>query len=416
VLNVPAITDAVLEAAFDATDTTVILGPDVETVYGTVPAGKTLRVLVDTTVPDDETLTLNGGLVLYSVSAALRADKIGSTSGGLVVDGGAISGDGTLYLPVDTDSPPTSAYATYQSVNFANKEVGSFVSGGSVSDIDDATAANITTIFGVEGGPDALTVGGTITSLSATFEVPAGKTLTLSGPSTFAGGDHDVTVTGTLILGSAVTAFAPGGEVAVDGSLVLEANSVITIASGETLIVTGSVSGAGTIVAQGDGSSGTITINSVEYTTTANGVVGDDLAGAAAAIVAETALTDGVTLDAAFDASSVTGIGSIVLDSAAATAIKAGGDGSTGGDVAVTSGITLAGTLTATTVTGTDSDLTATDFALSLTGTKVSIADSDNTGNTPKFGVLEFDAVQLQHSELIGPPLAAFHIGVKTLR
>jgi hypothetical protein len=417
------ITDADLEAAFTTTETTVILGSGVTSVYGEVPANRTLRVVGNTAVADGQTLTLKGGLVLYSASAELHADVISSASGSLMVEGGAINGNGKLYLPVDTDGSADGNYATYQSVNFAHKEVGSFVASTSVTAIASAAPTDIAVIFGLEDGPEVLTVSGVITTLGTNFEVPEGKTLTLSGASTFGTGEFDVTVAGTLILGSAAVGFAPVGDVNVNGSLVLDTGSTITIAENKALALgaSGTVSGTGVIIAKGDDSSeGIITISGVEYTTESGGVVGGDLADAAAAIVLSTvALTDSalIDLDDTFGTSGVTGIGSVTIDTqGSATAIQNTADGSLGATVEVGSGITLTGTTLAD-GSGTDT-LTNTDFTLTIeNNTDLSIADSAyDTNNGAKAGVLAVDGVQLKHSSLIGPELDTFHIGVSTSR
>jgi hypothetical protein len=477
-----------LAAAFDATGTTVILASNVTDVYGEVPEDKTLRVLGDTAVADGQTLTLNGTLSFYSASAALHADMISSTSGGLVVDGGTITGSGKLYLPVAMDSSVYD-YTTYQDVS-SNKEVGSFVAGGgsaTATALALAGASGIATIFGLENGPAALTVtnltgiesttipagktltlngtgntindasfapegtvvnngtvtvtttsdavltsvmakvsgvivdDGVITTLTEAFEVPVGIDLTLSGASTFGAGDYDVTVAGTLTLGGSVTAFAPAGNVNINGGLVLETSSVITIADDKALALGagGTVSGAGTIVAQGSGSTeGVITIGGVDYTTESGGVVGDNLADAAGYIVLSTqTLTDSalIDLDDAFGAS-VSGIGSVTITAAStATAVQNTAGGGSGSAVEVGSDISLAGTTLAD-GGGTDT-LTDTEFALTIeNGTEVSIADSAYSSSSPVYGVLAISGVQLKHSDLIGPELATFHIGVITGR
>jgi hypothetical protein len=481
VLLTGTVSDTDLEAAFAATETAVVLGAGVTSVYGEVPAGKTLRVLGDTAVENGEILTLKGGLVLSSDSAALRADMIGSASGGLAVDGGTISGSGKLYLPVDTDGT-ASGYATYQDVVFANKEVGSTVATGTVTDFSTPSAADVEFVFGLADGPDAITVAnltniesatipvgktltitgaaslvtgagtfdpagtlinegtissdttaeavlrslvdvggaievsGAVTTITAAFEVPEDVDLTLSGASTFAGA-FDVTVEGTLTLGSSVVGFVPEGDVIVTGSLVLESSSVITIADTKALSVTGTVSGGGKIIAQGSGSTeGVLTIGGVDYTTTAGGVAGGDLADAATAIAASTTtLTDkpGINLDGTFGAD-VSGIGSVTLSGSSPTAVQNTANGSSDDNVEVSTGISLAG-LTAIADGGGTAALTYGNFALTIeTGIEVSIADSGYSGGTQDYGILEISGVQLQHSNLIGPELAPFHIGVLT--
>jgi hypothetical protein len=475
VLLTGPISDTDLEAAFAATETTVILGSGVTSVHGEVPAAKTLRVLGDTAVEDGQTLTLKGGLVLYSDSAALHADMIGSTSGGLMVEGGGISGSGKLYLPVDTDGS-ASGYATYQEVVFANKEVGSTVTFGTVTSFAAPSAAAVEAVFGLADGPAAITVANLTGIVSST--IPDGKTLTLTGAGNtitdasfapegtvvnngtvtvafttdtevtniFAYVDGNVTASGAitilteaftvpagvdLSLTNASATFDTGNyAVTVEGTLTLNGVTAFTpandvIVNGELVVdsssgitFAGAVSGTGVIKAYGGG---TITIGGTEYTTaSANGIAAGDLTDAAAAIAGETALTNSaIDLTSTFGAQS-TSIGSIALADDSATAILNGGDGSSGSPVTVSSGISLAGSLTGTGASGTDStDLgSGSPFTLSLTGAgtnEVSIADDACTG-AQKLGVIAFSGVQLQYGELIGPVLPAFHIGVDTQR
>jgi hypothetical protein len=278
-----------------------------------------------------------------------------------------------------------------------------------------------------EGG--SVTASGAITALTEALTVPADVALTLSGASTFASGDYDVTVNGTLTLGGSTTQLAPEGNMTVNGTLTLsDGSSSITMATGKVLTLAETAtasSGTGAIVAQGDVSGGTITIaGTAGYTTDPAGIVVNNFGAAVTAIMMTTAtLTDKETidLDATFNnnSGSIYGIGSIALTGNSATAIKDGANGSTGGAVNVESGVTLGGTLTGTAKSGKDaSDFDdETDFALSLTSTtNVSIEDGDYNSATQKVGVIAFGGVQLKHSNLIGPVLAPFHIGVDTQR
>jgi hypothetical protein len=252
---------------------------------------------------------------------------------------------------------------------------------------------------------------GAITTLNSDFTVPADVTLTLSGSSaTFASGGKDLTVAGTLTL-NGVTAFAPGNVSLDGGDLVVSSNSKIVISVSD-------VSGAGKIIAPSG--EGAITVSGIDYTTTSSGIAGDDLDGAVTAISGETALTDGtVTLDSSLDgAGSQTAIGSVTLVTVDPAQVSETTDGSSGSAVEVASGISLAGTVISSTVGGVDTtDLTggSNGFTLSLDGVTVQLADGDFAGSADKAGVVEFDAVQLQYGELIGPELT-FHIGVKTKR
>jgi hypothetical protein len=230
-------------------------------------------------------------------------------------------------------------------------------------------------------------------------------------------------VTGTLSLGSSVTDFKPKASVTVTGSLVLEASSVVVIADEQTLTVgaEAAISGDGVIKAVA-GTSGGIDIGGVLYTTTATGVAGSALAAAAEAIAAETALVDVETLDlqTAFGTlESTLGIDSVAIGSSSATAVQNTPDAQTNTTVEVGSGIFLAGVLTPTSFFGTDyEELNDDPFTLSLeTITQVSITDGGSySANVTKYAVFKFTKVKLQHGELIGPELKAFHIGVETGR
>jgi hypothetical protein len=478
VLSGGAVDADTLKAAFDSTQTTVILWTGVTSVYGEIPANKTLRVLVPVVIPDGEALTLKGSLDIYLFSASLQADAITGTSGGLILEGDGVSvtGVGALSLPLDTDGAYTGDYATYKDVGYTLKEVGSLIASDTLASaaFDPTSLADVAAFLNTADGPGALTVtnltgitsatipagtltlegpgntitdasfapvgtvinngtvsvafttdtevtnifsyvsgnitaSGAITTLSGDFTVPANVRLTLSDSGTTFASAEDVTVEGTLTL-NGVTAFAPGAGVIVNGELVVDSSSDIE--------PTGTFSGTGVVKAYGGG---TITITGAAYTTaTANGIAANAINAAAAAIAAEAVLTDSVDLDTAFNngGGTINGIGSVTLTGDAATVVLDGNDGSTGSPVTVSSGISLAGSLDGTGASGqhgTDLD-GGTVFTLSLAGNELSIADSAYDGSTGKLGVIAFNAVQLQHGELIGPVVPAFHIGVSTSR
>jgi hypothetical protein len=195
---------------------------------------------------------------------------------------------------------------------------------------------------------------------------------------------------------------------AITGSITVATEKILDIDENAT------GSGTGTIIAEGDGSSGSITIAGVAgYTTT--GVAGDDIADAVEAIAESTAaLTNGIALTAFGDDRD--GIGSVTIKSSGAAAIQDTGDGSANGAIAVTSGITLAAGSTSTTVTGTDgTTLSTSTWTLSINGTAVEILDGDwADGSAYLDGVVEFTGVQLKYSDLTGPVISDFHVGVKT--
>jgi hypothetical protein len=231
VLYSGSITDIELEAAFASTETTVILA-GVTDVYGVVPANKTLRVLGDVSVASGEALILNGALDLFLDSAALQAE--GDSNGGLIVEaGGTISGLGALYLPIDTDDTYTGDYTTYVDVAYAHKAIGSTVASGSVSAFNPAstTVAEVLTIFGVEGGPDALTVEDLANIEAGT--IPLGKTLTITGASN------------SLVTGAST--FAPAGTLVNEGTISTDTTADVVVCA----LLAASAAEGGTVTASG---------------------------------------------------------------------------------------------------------------------------------------------------------------------
>jgi hypothetical protein len=101
----PNVSDEDLAAAF-AKGAVVVLGSGVESVYGVVPAGKTLEVLgIGTEIKGGETLAVNDGTLDVSGEAILVASAVVSFPpesgvGALTVSGSAkIVGDGAIVLP-----------------------------------------------------------------------------------------------------------------------------------------------------------------------------------------------------------------------------------------------------------------------------------------------------------------------------
>jgi hypothetical protein len=289
--------------------------------------------------------------------------------------------------------------------------------------------AKLASVLGHVYGTREVWATGAITTLTDPgekgFVIPSGINLTLTNAATtFVNGEFDIVVDGKLTLAEAVIDFKPAGNVKAEmtGSIVLQEHSVFTVATLKALTLegNGSVSGLGTIKAEGDGSSGSIILSTIEYTTEGGQpVVANNLLPAKNAIVAATNVLkdkDSLTLDNdLFKADDTLGIGSITLTTTSATAIKAGTDAEHG-DPIVLVNVALTGTLDGTAYIGPDS-LTESDFTLSLVAGQVNIEDSSNNGNAAdKFGAIEFDAVQLTYNDLIGPVLDAFHVGVVTSR
>jgi hypothetical protein len=239
-----------LDDAFAKSDVVTLLS-NVQTVYGKVPSGGTLRVLGEAiTVPAERTLELENGatLIIYQ-GATLSAIAVPGTEGSLVAGTGAkVEGEGAVILPVDLSDPddPLDEPFPASLLHWESDQVtiplkyrypGSYYDG---SDILDLNSSAIAAIFGKENGTKytELTVKN-VTALGANA-IPANKKLTLVGSfntivvpfmlinyAKLTVGEQGVlTVTGTGALSSNSAAeFVNEGEVSLDVNVSLTGNS-----------------------------------------------------------------------------------------------------------------------------------------------------------------------------------------------
>jgi hypothetical protein len=200
-----SVKDVDLKEAFEQ-DTLVILLANVETVYGTVPPGGTLRVLGDTRVEARKELKLEGNAKLEIIkSGVLRADGTTwqtsppTTSGLLVSLNGTpqVTGAGRIYLPaVQTLDTPTD-FLHWESnavVNVSHQYPGSFYDG------QDITAFNSDSIALLFERRDDLSIP-SVTDLTVNV-IPSGKKLTLL--------ESNSTLAGSLSLNSGATLVVAG--------------------------------------------------------------------------------------------------------------------------------------------------------------------------------------------------------------
>jgi cytoskeletal protein CcmA (bactofilin family) len=386
------------------------------TVEGTLSLGSSVTGFA----PYKEEITVTGTLKLAGSSAVTAAVAVNGTGSLILAENSKIKGDvtvdSTASLALDGEIEGNVEAAGDLTVGETGTITGKVEVTGHLALESDATiatgpvtAATLESAGDITGdvtvtGNITLTGAGTITgavesdslTLNDTSKITGDVTsgsLTLNDTSEIEG---SVTVDGALAVGtgaSTITGDVSAGTIALTGDLTIGTAGDLAITDPAT------VSGTGNIIAE----VGTITIDSDEYTTTEDGVVGSDLTAttvAAVAITAEAGLID--------DSGK---IGTVTAAQGVATPIT-----KSGGDVTVTSGITLTGTLTGTGISG-DSGPAANQFTVSLTdSSKVSVADSAWTGETGKTVTVGFNAVQLQYKNLIGPVLTEFHIAVTTNR
>jgi hypothetical protein len=176
------VTDKELIIAFDQGNP-VILESSVISVYGEVPAGKTLIVLGEqTAVADGEKLTVKGTLDISNTkgTSTLNASGIPGAIGVLVSDGGAslIKGTGAVVLPYVVDASTYTDGLEYDSpaVQSVTRYPGSIVRNNDDPVLLDSSG--IRTILTKEGIEDLTVLN--IPNLAASA-IPAGKKLTLKG-------------------------------------------------------------------------------------------------------------------------------------------------------------------------------------------------------------------------------------------
>jgi hypothetical protein len=189
-----AITDIELALAFELREV-VVLGTSVTSVYGKVPARKTLYVLgPNTAVTEDEKLTIEDGATIniWHKTSKLAAAGI-PTAGGVIGSGllvpatGAsitITGNGEIYLPIIVYS---NTGTFNDGLHYDSDEVAAFAARYPRSAIISPTAIAPVPFLSTHIGDffenrreDQLAVAG-VADLDD-GDIPAGKTLTLKGP------------------------------------------------------------------------------------------------------------------------------------------------------------------------------------------------------------------------------------------
>ena len=238
------VTDAELARAF-AKSNEVILQSTVTSVYGVIPAGKTLAVFGKTAVENGESLEVAGALEIET-GAELDASYVGGTAGYLKGTASGVKGAGTVKLPLVKTGVgvlPTDGIGYADGVA-AVKAVGSYITGsvpGSALGNGDIVAIftaspEITelTVSDITGLTDAavpsgktLTLTGTGNTVTGNLNLSTGKgtlivdgTLEVSNDVTITGASAaaNITVNGTLKLASAGTTFAIAGKVDLSGA------------------------------------------------------------------------------------------------------------------------------------------------------------------------------------------------------
>jgi hypothetical protein len=229
---------------------------------------------------------------------------------------------------------------------------------------------------------------------------------------TTAGINSILGLTDDVTLGAALTTDA---NITVPSDVTLTLDADLTIGSSFSLTVTGMLAGSSVVKAEGTAS---IVSGGVNYTTTATGVAGSAFDGAITAIATDTGVLTTESVDLSTTFGGTTGIGSVTLNNTSATKVTDSSDGTGGTDLALTSGIAFATGVTLNyTQAGTDEgDVDDADVTVGISGTELQVTDSGYSSSTTKNIVLIVSDAQLQISELVGPVLADFHIGVVTER
>ncbi|MDR1230938.1 MAG: hypothetical protein LBK61_06005 [Spirochaetaceae bacterium] len=361
---------------------------------------------------------------------------------------------------------------------------GSLVDGGSsiiatdgAGYVDVKDAANLATVLGMAGEALAVTLsddaslsgtstlaGGTVLTIAdgATLTVPSSVTFTIDGSLDAAGtlattddGVLDGTGTVTTSTGSVQTsnpesfgwALANAGTgkitaleltatatltdsaaIPADVAVTLSANLTVPNAAVLTVDNTVAFAGTGTIIAQGNESSGTIKVGDLEgLTTDETGVTGDVLLTAAGVLATDAAKFDNtaVNLDNdTFGTVTAKGIGSVTLVDNSATEVKSDVDaGGQGTGISVDSGTDFATTPAGTSVAGTNgsggaNELTASAFTLAIDGSDsytLKLTDASAVGSIQRKGVVTFDNVSISNGG-VTLPLGNLSVGVITVR
>ncbi|MDR1230100.1 MAG: hypothetical protein LBK61_01725 [Spirochaetaceae bacterium] len=175
-LSTPAVDAKALETAFAQYDVVTLLSA-VTSVDGVVPAGKKLVVKGKPSVKSGEFLEVKGTLQIEA-GAVLNSSYVSGASGYLK-GAGTVTGAGSVKLPYfGTSATPPDGVISFTSVTVtAGKIAGSYINddkpGGPLN------VAGVKALFGLQGGPDELTVDD-LTGIDGDT-VPSGKKLTLNG-------------------------------------------------------------------------------------------------------------------------------------------------------------------------------------------------------------------------------------------
>jgi hypothetical protein len=257
------IKDTELKAIFEDRGNVVIVESSVLSISGEVPEGKTLIVIGGETAVSGQ-LTVKGTLELKDAASMLDARGI---TGKVVIEGGAVTGNGALLVPYVLDG------GFFDGAHYASPELASVVVyPGSVVNrlglVEKISSAGIRAIFGVQ---DELTVW-SIENLG-TSAIPAGKSLTLKGANTTsslsvnAGASLTIEagakleVSGTLLANGSSSLITNKGTVSLLGNAsAAKSDSGEFINSG--IIESGTVSGSGIANLLGlEGTGGIIKLN-----------------------------------------------------------------------------------------------------------------------------------------------------------
>jgi hypothetical protein len=218
-----------LKEAFDVSDL-VALETGVVEVYGTIPTGKTLRVLGNTKVLSSNLKFEDGAKLVIVEDASLEAD--GLDSGCLVPNAAAvIGGEGALILPYVVSGTFTEGFSyTSDEVRGVTRYVGSVSKDGKRLRL---LSADIGSIFHEE---DELIVQD-IAALTADA-IPAGKKLTLvgsgngAGPLALAKGELVVAEKATLTVSSGTLTTGVGGKITNLGTIDLGTTGLADLGQG----------------------------------------------------------------------------------------------------------------------------------------------------------------------------------------
>jgi hypothetical protein len=359
------VTAAELARAF-AKSNEVILQSTVTSVYGVIPAGKTLAVFGSgTAVAAGESLEVAGALEIEA-GAALDASYVSAKAGYLKGTASGVTGAGTVKLPyVGAAGSLPEGGIDYTAGVAAVRAAGSYITGAVPGSA--LTNANIAAIFAIDDGPDELTVSD-ITALTDAA-VPAGKTLTLTGTNNFSTA-LDLSSKGTLIVDGTLATNASGIAITANGTTSnITINGTLTLANASDTVA-GKVTNNGTITTSSTTPGTVAGLLGLEGTGTVE--IGASLAlTAAAALTQNVRIPSGVTLTAHSVAVPFSGTKTITIDESGTLALVAAN---------TSVGVTVVNNGTITTATTSD---TALQTIVNLGGAIDSTGDVSSTAATP---------------------------------